>query len=113
MSDHLRATRTPPVEEDHRQTLVYSTGGEERQPVQRGLPVPTPPEREQPTLIDYDKIKETPRYFHVSVQLDNTDDHKGASGEIVKFYRYGDNFHCGLGEIEGLTKALIKKICEV
>lgn len=67
---------------------------------------------EQSTLIEYDKIKGTPRYFHVSVQLDNTDDHKGASGEIVKFYRYGDNFHCGLGEIEGLTKALIKKICE-
>lgn len=67
---------------------------------------------EQSSLIEYDKIKGTPRYFHVSVQLDNTDDHKGASGEIVKFYRYGDNFHCGLGEIEGLTKALIKKICE-
>ncbi|UUI59416.1 ABC-three component system protein [Aeromonas salmonicida] len=67
---------------------------------------------EQSTLIEYDKIKETPRYFHVSVQLDNTDDHKGASGEIVKFYRYGDNFHCGLGEIEGLTKTLIKKICD-
>lgn len=67
---------------------------------------------EQSTFIEYDKIKDTPRYFHVSVQLDNTDDHKGASGEIVKFYRYGDNFHCGLGEIEGLTKVLIKKICE-
>ncbi|QYJ88351.1 ABC-three component system protein [Shewanella halotolerans] len=67
---------------------------------------------EQSTLIEYDKIKGTPRYFHVSVQLDNTHDHKGASGEIVKFYRYGDNYHCGLGEIEGLTKALIKKICE-
>jgi hypothetical protein len=67
---------------------------------------------EQSTLIEYDKIKGTLRYFHVSVQLDNTDDHKGASGEIVKLYRYGDNFHCGLSEIEGLTKALIKKICE-
>lgn len=67
---------------------------------------------EQCTLIEYDKIKGTPRYFHVSVQLDNTDDHKGASGEIVKFYGYGDNFHCGLSEIEGLTKALIKKIFE-
>ncbi|MEZ8639769.1 ABC-three component system protein [Vibrio lentus] len=67
---------------------------------------------EQSTLIEYDKIKGTTRYFHVSVQLNNTDDHKGASGEIVKFYRYRDNFHCGLGEIEGLTKALIKKICE-
>lgn len=67
---------------------------------------------EQSTLIEYDKVKGTPRYFHVSVPLENTDDFKGNSGETVKFYRYGDNFHCGLGEIEGLTKALIKKICE-
>ncbi|WP_082082807.1 ABC-three component system protein [Vibrio sp. ECSMB14106] len=67
---------------------------------------------EQSTLIEYDKIKGTTRYFHVSVQLNNTDDHKGASGETVKFYRYGDNYYCGLGEIEGLTKGLIQNICE-
>ncbi|EGQ7641739.1 TPA: ABC-three component system protein [Vibrio cholerae] len=67
---------------------------------------------EQSTLIEHDKIKGTTRYFHVSVQLNNTDDHKGASGETVKFYRYGDNYYCGLGEIEGLTKGLIKNICE-
>ena len=67
---------------------------------------------EQSTLIEYDKVKGTTRYFHVSVPLENTDDLKGNSGETVKFYRYGDNFHYGLGEIEGLTKALIKKICE-
>ena len=67
---------------------------------------------EQSTLIEQDKIKGTTRYFHVSVQLNNTDDHKGASGETVKFYRYGDKFHCGLGEIEGLTKELIMKLCE-
>ena len=66
---------------------------------------------EQSTLIEHDKIKGTTRYFHVSVPLNNTDDHRGASGEIVKFYRYGDNYYCGLGEIEGLTKELIKKIC--
>lgn len=67
---------------------------------------------EQSTLIEYDKIKGTTRYFHVSVQLNNTDDHKGSSGETVKFYRYEDNYHCGLGEIEELTKELLKKICE-
>lgn len=66
---------------------------------------------EQSTLIEHDKIQGTTRYFHVSVPLNNTDDHRGASGEIVKFYRYGDNYYCGLGEIEGLTKELIKKIC--
>lgn len=67
---------------------------------------------EQSTLIEYDKAKGTTRYFHVSVPLNNTEDYKGASGERVKFYRYGDNYHCGLGEIEGLTKKLIKKLCE-
>ncbi|MET4163110.1 hypothetical protein ABIE61_002973 [Marinobacterium sp. MBR-111] len=67
---------------------------------------------EQSTLIEHDKDKGTTRYFHVSVPLENTEDHKGASGETVKFYRYGDNYHCGLGEIEGLTKEIIKKLCE-
>ena len=67
---------------------------------------------EQSTLIEHDKIKGTTRYFHVSVPLNNTDDHRGASGEIEKFYRYGDNYYCGLGEIEGLTKELIKEICK-
>ncbi len=67
---------------------------------------------EQSTLIEHDKIKGTTCYFHVSVPLNNTDDHRGASGEIVKFYRYGDNYYCGLGEIEGLTKELIKEICK-
>lgn len=67
---------------------------------------------EQSTLIEHDKIKGTTRYFHVSVPLDETGDHRGISGETVKFYRYGDNYHCGLDEIEGLTKELIKKLCE-
>ena len=67
---------------------------------------------EQSALIEHDKIKGTTRYFHVSVCLDNTDDHRGSNGEIVKFYRYGENYHCGLGEIEGLTKDIIKKLFE-
>ncbi|MDH1319667.1 hypothetical protein N5C39_14950 [Enterobacter bugandensis] len=67
---------------------------------------------EQSTLIEHDKIKGTTRYFHVSVPLDETGDYRGTNGETVKFYRYGDNYYCGLGEIEGLTKELIKKLCE-
>ncbi len=67
---------------------------------------------EQSTLIEQDKVKGTIRYFHVSVPLENTEEYKGTNGETVKFYRYGDNYHCGLGEIEGLTKELIKRICE-
>lgn len=67
---------------------------------------------EQSTLIELDKIKGTTRYFHVSVQLDNTDDHKGANGETVKLYRYGEKYYCGLGEIEGLTKEIIRKLCD-
>lgn len=66
---------------------------------------------EQSTLIEHDKIKGTTRFFHVSVELTDTKDHIGESGETVKFYRYGDKKHCGLDEIEGLTKELIKEIC--
>lgn len=67
---------------------------------------------EQSTFFEFDKIKGTTRYFHVSVQLDNTDDHKGANGETVKFYLYGKKHYCGLGEIEGRTKELIRKLCD-
>lgn len=67
---------------------------------------------EQSTLIENDKIKGTVRYFHVSVPLNDTKDHKSSNGETVKFYRYGENPHCGLDEIEGLTKEIIKRICE-
>lgn len=65
---------------------------------------------EQSTLIEHDKIKGTTRFFHVSVELTDTKDHEGKSGETVKFYSYGDKNHCGLDEIEGLTKTLIKEI---
>ncbi|MBL0679222.1 ABC-three component system protein [Aeromonas dhakensis] len=65
---------------------------------------------EQSTFVEFDKIKGTTRYFHVSVQLDNTDDHKGVNGETVKFYLYGKKHYCGLGEIEGLTKELIRNL---
>ncbi|ETZ12343.1 hypothetical protein AJ90_22965 [Vibrio parahaemolyticus M0605] len=47
---------------------------------------------EQSTLIEYDKAKGTTRYFHVSVPLENTDDHIGNNGETVKFYATGTTF---------------------
>ncbi len=65
---------------------------------------------EQSTLIEFDKIKGTNRYFHVSVLLDNTDDYEGENGEKVKFYKYDENPYCGLGEIEEITKKIIGKI---
>lgn len=40
---------------------------------------------EQSSLIEYDKVKGTSRYFHVSVPLENTDDYIGSNGETVKF----------------------------
>lgn len=66
---------------------------------------------EKSAAIEFDRKKGISRYFHVSIKLNNTDDYTGASGEQVKFYPYGANKHCGLGEIEGLTKAIIKNIC--
>lgn len=65
---------------------------------------------EQSTLIEFDKIKGTNRYFHVSVPLDNADDYEGKSGETVKFYLYDKDPYCGLGEIEKITKKVIVQI---
>ncbi|MCS6233782.1 hypothetical protein G3495_01305 [Shewanella baltica] len=63
------------------------------------------------STIEFDRTKGVSRYFHVSVQLDNTDDYTGKNGELVQFYVYGSNKYCGLGEIEGLTKEIIRQIC--
>nr|WP_323777059.1 ABC-three component system protein [Amylibacter sp.] len=61
--------------------------------------------------IEHDRIKNTSRYLHVSVKLNDTSDHTEGNGELVKFYDYEGKKHCGLGEIEGLIKGGLKKIC--
>jgi hypothetical protein len=66
---------------------------------------------EKSSAIEFDRTKGVSRYFHVSVQLDYTDDYTGTNGELVQFYVYGSNKYCGLSEIEGLTKDIIRKIC--
>lgn len=65
---------------------------------------------EKSSTIEFDRVKGIARYFHVSVQLDNTDDFTGKNGERVQFYTYGNNKYCGLGEIENLTKEIITNI---
>lgn len=66
---------------------------------------------EKSSTIEFDRAKGISRYFHVSIQLDDTSEYTGTNGELVQFYRYGKNKHCGLGEIEGLTKEVIRQIC--
>lgn len=66
---------------------------------------------EKSSAIEFDRTKAISRYFHVSVQLDDTNDYTGTSGELVQFYTYGNKKYCGLGEIEGLTKEVIRQIC--
>ncbi|MEN5107328.1 ABC-three component system protein [Pseudomonas sp. TWI672] len=66
---------------------------------------------EKSSKIEHDRIAGVSRFFHVSVQLNDTSDYTGTNKELVKFYLYGNNSYCGLGEIEELTKSLIKKIC--
>ena len=66
---------------------------------------------EKSSAIEFDRTKGISRYFHVSVQLNDTDDYTGKNGELVQFYAYGNNKYCGLGEIEGLTKEVIRQIC--
>lgn len=65
---------------------------------------------EKSAAIEFDRVRGVSRFFHLSVQLDNTSDYIGSNGEQVKFYLYGDKSYCGLGEIEGLTKEIIRKI---
>jgi hypothetical protein len=65
---------------------------------------------EKASAIEFDRVTGVSRYFHVSVQLNNTKDHTGGNGELVQFYVYGNNKYCGLGEIEGLTKDVIRQI---
>lgn len=66
---------------------------------------------EKSSAIEFDRTKGISRYFHVSVQLNDTDDYTGKNGELVQFYAYGNNKYCGLGEIEALTKEVIMQIC--
>jgi len=67
---------------------------------------------EKSSAIEFDRTKGVSRYFHVSVQLDNADHYMGKNGELVQFYVYGSNKYCGLGEIEGFTKELIRQVCK-
>lgn len=66
---------------------------------------------EKASAIELDRTKGIFRHFHVSIQLNDTDDYIGKNGEIVQFYAYGNKKYCGLGEIEGLTKEIIRQIC--
>ncbi|MHB2060167.1 ABC-three component system protein [Pseudomonas monsensis] len=60
--------------------------------------------------IDEHRKTGTNRYFHVSVKIDDTSDYKPGNGEVVKFYEYNGQRYCGLGEIEKITKDLIRTI---
>lgn len=59
--------------------------------------------------IELDRKKDTLRYFHTSVQLDDMSDFTAPSGETVKFYSYGKTKYCSLDEIENITKQAIKE----
>lgn len=67
---------------------------------------------EKSAKIELDRIRGIARYFHVSVEISDFTDYIDSNGEIVKFYSYGDIKHCGLGDIEALTKSVILKICK-
>lgn len=62
--------------------------------------------------IELDRVEGIARYFHVSVEITDSTDYVDDNGETVKFYAYGDNKYCGLGDIETVTKSLIAKICK-
>lgn len=65
---------------------------------------------EKSAKIELDRIQGTSRYFHISVEISDMSDYKDSNNEIVKFYEYDDKKYCGLGEIEGYTKTIIREI---
>lgn len=67
---------------------------------------------EKSALIELDRIKGSNRYFHISCQITDDSDYIGSNGEVVKFYKYGTDKYCRLGDIEELTKSVITLICE-
>ncbi|EHU1616373.1 hypothetical protein A0118_RS17170 [Acinetobacter baumannii] len=66
---------------------------------------------EKSAKIELDRIKGTNRYFHISLDINDTSDYIDANGEIVKFYSYGDDKYCTLLDIEILTKKEITTFC--
>ena len=67
---------------------------------------------EKSSQIELDRVKGSIRYFHISVQLNDTSDYIAGNGEIVKFYSYNNDKYCGLDRIEQLTKSIISQICK-
>ncbi|MFW1955581.1 ABC-three component system protein [Acinetobacter guillouiae] len=66
---------------------------------------------EKSAKIELDRIKGSVRYFHISIPISDTSDYIDGNGEMVRFYSYGGEKHCGLADIESLTKLIITNIC--
>lgn len=67
---------------------------------------------EQSGVIALDRKENTPRHFHISVELDDMSDFVAASGVTVKFYEYGAEKFCKLDTIEDKTKKSISAILD-
>ncbi|WP_201584271.1 ABC-three component system protein [Psychrobacter jeotgali] len=67
---------------------------------------------EKAAEIEGDRIEDSVRYLHVSVNLNDVNDYTADNGELVKIYRYGTKKYCGLGDIKGLSESLILEIFE-
>lgn len=50
------------------------------------------------------------RFLHVSVEINDTSDYLSASQSRVSFYDYDGKKHCGLGEIETISKLVLTSI---
>lgn len=67
---------------------------------------------EKSAAISGDRIQGTKRFFHISVEISDTKDYTAPNKEVVKFYDYNGKRYCGLGEIEPISKELVKRICQ-
>lgn len=57
--------------------------------------------------ISTDCHPSTRRYFHIANPIDDDSDFTNTAASKVEFYKYGDNKHCLLADIEKLTKEKI------
>lgn len=62
------------------------------------------------SIIDNDRTALTKRYFHTTIELDDSTDYKNPNGVSVTFYKYDNTPYCALLSIEDKSKALLTQL---
>ena len=60
------------------------------------------------SILEHDRTALTKRYFHTTIDINDSTDYKDKNGVTVKFYKYDDLPYCPLTTIEEKSKELLK-----